>query len=259
MQESVLAKIGMTHSTYEQPLPKNFWPRAATGHRSDGQAVKGKWHTYPEMAPAGLWTTPTDLALFAIELQNSKAGKSNKVLSKATTDEMLSKQMESAGLGVFLEGEGSTAYFSHGGANEGFRCTLVAYRELGKGVVIMTNSDSGGQLADEIVRAIASEYSWPDYPLPKEKTVSSSDPAKYSEFEGQYALQPTFTLTITRENDRLMSQVPGQAKCELLPEGKDKFFFADFEAELTFVRDETGKVTQLIVHQRGDHPAKKIK
>jgi hypothetical protein len=54
-------------------------------------------------------------------------------------------------------------------------------------------------------------------------------------------------------------QAPGQGKYELLPEAKDKFFFADFEAEITFVRDETDKVTQLILHQRGDHPAKKVK
>jgi CubicO group peptidase (beta-lactamase class C family) len=259
MQESVLARIGMGHSTYEQPLPKKLWPLAATGHKSDGQPVKGKWHTYPEMAPAGLWTTPTDLALFVIELQNSKAGKSNRVLSKTTVGQMLSKQIENAGLGLFLDGDGDSANFSHGGANEGFRCTLHAYSELGKGVVIMTNSDSGGQLADEIVRAIAKEYAWPNYSLPKEKTVSSSDPAKYSEFEGEYPLHPNFSLTITRESNRLMSQAPGQAKYELLPEAKDKFFFADFEAEITFIRDETGKVTELILHQRGDHPAKKVK
>jgi len=53
--------------------------------------------------------------------------------------------------------------------------------------------------------------------------------------------------------------VSGQGEFELLPEGTDKFFFADFETEITFVRDETGKVTQLILHQRGDHPAKKVK
>jgi CubicO group peptidase (beta-lactamase class C family) len=259
MQESVLAKIGMGHSTYEQPLPKKLWPLAATGHRSDGQPVKGKWHTYPEMAPAGLWTTPTDLALFVIELQESKAGKSNKVLSKATVDQMLSKQIESAGLGHFLDGEGDSANFSHGGANAGFRCSMFAYSEQGKGAVIMTNSDNGGQLADEIVRAIASEYAWPNYRLPKEKTVSSSDPAKYVEFEGQYPLDQNFTLTITREKNRLITQISGQGEFELLPEAKDKFFFADFEAEITFVRDETGKVTQLILHQRGDHPAKKVK
>jgi len=92
-----------------------------------------------------------------------------------------------------------------------------------------------------------------------QKTVSSSDSAKYGEFGCQYALNPNFTLTLTRESNRLMSQAPGQAKYEPLPEAKDKFFFADFEAEITFVRDEAGRGTQLILHQRGDHPARKVK
>ena len=65
----------MGHSTYEQPLPKKLWPRAATGHRSDGQPVKVKWHTFTEMAPAGLWTDSDRSGSLAIELQNSKAGK----------------------------------------------------------------------------------------------------------------------------------------------------------------------------------------
>jgi len=89
--------------------------------------------------------------------------------------------------------------------------------------------------------------------------MSSADPAKYVEFEGQYPLDQNFTLTITKESNRLMAQTPGYPKFELLPEATDKFFAVDFEGEITFVRDETGKVTQLILHQNGDHPAKKVK
>ncbi len=57
-------------STYEEPLPKNLWPLATTPYDDNGEPVKGAWHTYPEMAPAGLWTTQSDLARLAIEVQN---------------------------------------------------------------------------------------------------------------------------------------------------------------------------------------------
>src|SRR6185369_11936721 len=67
-QETVLGPLGMTHSTYSQPLPDDIRKQAASGHRQDGKPVEGKIHVYPEMAPAGLWTTPTDLATFAIEV-----------------------------------------------------------------------------------------------------------------------------------------------------------------------------------------------
>ncbi len=168
MREVVLDKLGMNHSAYEQPLPKNLWTQAASGHRDNGEKIKGGWHTYPEMAAAGLWTTPTDLARFAIELQKAKAGKSKKVLSPEMVGQMLTEQIGAWGLGLGLEGKGQAALFRHGGANEGFRCFMVAYIETGQGAVIMTNSDRGDALAGEILRSIAREYGWPSY-LPKEE------------------------------------------------------------------------------------------
>ncbi len=168
MREMVLGKLGMNHSTYEQPLPNNLWAQAASGHRNDGAKIKGGWHTYPEMAAAGLWTTPTDLARFAAELQKAKAGKSKKVLSREMVSRMLTEQTGNWGLGLELEGKGQAALFRHGGSNEGFRCVMVAYIETGQGAVVMTNSDRGGALAGEILRSLAREYGWPSN-LPKDK------------------------------------------------------------------------------------------
>ena len=89
MHDTVLAPIGMTKSTYEQPLPKSRMDEVATPYRGDGQPVPGGPHVYPEMAPAGLWTTPSDLARYAIEVQKSLAGKANHVLSAAMVRQML--------------------------------------------------------------------------------------------------------------------------------------------------------------------------
>jgi CubicO group peptidase (beta-lactamase class C family) len=94
MDELVLRPAGLTHSTYEQPLPKNLWPLAAMPYRDNGEPVKGGWHTYPEMAPAGLWTTPSDLAQMAIEVQNEYVGKSDKILSQQMVREMLTRQKD---------------------------------------------------------------------------------------------------------------------------------------------------------------------
>jgi len=90
MHETVLDKIGMTASSYEQPLPPARAALTADGTYQDGKPVHGRWHIYPEMAAAGLWTTPTDLAKFAIEIAKSWNGKSNRVLSQKTVEEMLS-------------------------------------------------------------------------------------------------------------------------------------------------------------------------
>ena len=181
MRELVLQKLEMKQSTYQQPLPLSLRAQAARGHQPNGEKVNGNWFVYPEMAAGGLWTTPSDLARVVIELQKAKAGKSNRVLSRKMANEMLSDQMQNfpvamvserygrpiknQGLGFRLEGEGRAARFSHHGGNTGYRCFLVAYNDLGQGAVVMTNSDNGFELVQEIIRSIAKEYNWPNYPF----------------------------------------------------------------------------------------------
>ena len=162
MQETVLDKLGMTKSTYQQPLPESQKPLAANGHGTNGKMSRGAWHTYPEMAAAGLWTTPSDLARFAIEIQQSLSGKSSNVLNKKMVEEMFTPQAGGWGLGIELLGKGESARFAHGGANEGFQCLMVAYKNTGQGAVVMTNSDKGFPLAIEIINSISKEYGWSD-------------------------------------------------------------------------------------------------
>ena len=159
MREIVLDRIGMADSSYEQPLPTGRAAMTATGTYSDGKPVHGRWHIYPEMAAAGLWTTPTDLAKFAIEIANSRHGKSNRVLSQKMTQEMLTPVMDGAGLGFFMEKE-NPGQFGHGGADEGFQAVLSMNSETGKGVAIMADSDNGIDVANLVLRRVAEEYAW---------------------------------------------------------------------------------------------------
>jgi CubicO group peptidase (beta-lactamase class C family) len=168
LEKTVLAKIGMQHSTYQQPLHQDWAKNAASGYRPNGEPVAGKWHIYPEMAAAGLWTTASDLARFAIEIQKSREGRSNRVLSREMTTQMLTRQIDGAGLGLMLGGTDQAPRFSHGGADEGFQALMMATLDSGKGAVVMANSDNGVRLAEEIVLSIAAEYGWPDY-KPRER------------------------------------------------------------------------------------------
>jgi len=161
LQETALDPLGMTRSTYRQPLPHDLAAAAATAHRADGTPIKGRWHTYPERAAAGLWTTPTDLARFAIELADARAGRSNRVLSQATVRQMLTPELGGYGLGLAVKGMGKRFQFAHGGSNAGFRCMLIAFPETGQGAAVMTNSDNGDVVITAVVRAIAKEYGWP--------------------------------------------------------------------------------------------------
>ena len=157
-QEIVLGPLGMSRSTYEQPMPARFQGNAASAHEASGAAIPGKCHTYPEMTAAGLWTTPTDLLRVVRELQTG-----GHVLKPDTQRQMLTNVLGNYGLGVALAETGGQKSFSHGGSNVGFQCLMFGYLEGGRGAVVMTNGDQGGALATEIMRSIAVEYDWPDF------------------------------------------------------------------------------------------------
>ncbi|SPF50350.1 Beta-lactamase [Candidatus Sulfopaludibacter sp. SbA4] len=157
-REIVLGPLGMSRSTYEQPLPSRYGGNAASAHHADGMTIPGEWHTYPEMTAAGLWTTPSDLLRVVRELQTG-----SHVLKPETQRQMLTKVLGDYGLGLALAETGGQKSFSHGGSNAGFQCMMFGYLEGGRGAVVMTNGDRGGALAGEILRSIAAEYGWPDY------------------------------------------------------------------------------------------------
>jgi CubicO group peptidase (beta-lactamase class C family) len=157
----VLTPIGMTNSTYEQPLPASRERQAARAHDRAGKRTTDPWHVYPERAAAGLWTTPTDLAKFAIEVQLAVAGRSSRVLNQSIAREMITP----VGVGPFavgftIEKDGEGWYFTHGGSNWGFQCNLMAHVRHGYGAAIMTNGDNGGALIRDLTRMIQQEYAW---------------------------------------------------------------------------------------------------
>ncbi len=166
----VLTPIGMTNSTFEQPLPASRAKQAARAHNRTGARMGDPWHVYPEHAAAGLWTTATDLAKFLIEVQTTLAGRSTRVLSRASMLEMVTPVgvgPYAVGFSVVKLGEGW--YFGHGGSNWGFQCAMRAHRLKGYGVVIMTNGDNGGALLSALQDRIQQAYQWDvlDKPIPR--------------------------------------------------------------------------------------------
>jgi CubicO group peptidase (beta-lactamase class C family) len=161
MQQVVLGPIGMTNSAYEQPLSAARDIHAARAHDGGGRAMDAKWHVYPELAAAGLWTTPGDLAKFAIEIQKTALGRSSRVLTRASVLEMLSPVgVGDFAVGLSLSKLGQGWYFGHGGSNWGFQCDLLAHRVKGYGVAVMTNGDNGGAVINEIRARVAAAYGW---------------------------------------------------------------------------------------------------
>ena len=160
VREEVLEPLGMDDSTFDSPLSTADAHPLAAGHGNDGRPISGKHHRHPELAAAGLWTTPTDLAKFLIELQLSLDGRSDRFLSREMTSRMLTEVRRNFGLGFIVNGEPGKPTWGHSGGNAGFKSYMLASRHGGFGVVVMTNGDGGGRLFTEIAQAVRVVYGW---------------------------------------------------------------------------------------------------
>jgi len=253
MDEFVLSPIGMESSTYVQPLPPEFESKAAIAHYSDGSMVEGKWHVYPEMAAAGLWTNPTDLLTYAIEVQNSVRGESDNIISGKMAIEMLTPQKESHGLGPALGGRNMSATFSHGGANEGYRCQFVAFSHGGQGVAIMTNSDRGDLLIGEILRSFSNTYKWDIY-KPVKKKIIEIDEEALNKLAGEYCLKiPGDELIINisvKEKHMKGVQIWDGMSFEIYPESEYLFFNKEDRASFEFIKNNQDEVTGVIIQEQ---------
>ena len=269
MRDDVLRPLGMTRSTFEQPLPASFDQNAARAHSGQGKAMGPKWHVHPEQAAAGLWTTPSDLARFLIEVQRAAAGQSNRVLSRATVQEMLSPVgVGDYAVGFAIQKMGQGWYFAHGGSNWGFRATMMAHKVKGYGLVVMTNADQGGAVANELSRRIQRAYEWDSFaePAPRgyrppvERTEITVTESVLRSYVGEYQRTPQVSITITLEEGRLQAQPTGQSKATLFAEAQDKFFVRVANVQFTFTRAPSGEVSGLILHQGGrDQAGRKVR
>jgi CubicO group peptidase (beta-lactamase class C family) len=247
MWKQVLEPIGMSKSFYTQPPPPQAFRMLATAYHVDGTPVKGKFHIYPEQAPDGLWTTPTDIGNFIIEMQLSLQGKSNRVLSKEMTATMLTPYIDqSAALGVFIDKRGNQKYFQHGGANEGFRCQYFGSLDNGDGVVVMVNSDNGS-IIGEIINSVASVYEWKDFYKPSVKKEVKPAVEILKTYVGEYETSG-IRFNLTLQNDQLFISQNGNKPVPTYFTSDLAFFIFEVPADFGFISVD-GKVDTLLIKQ----------
>jgi len=173
-EETLFAPLGMEHSTFAYPLDPGLQPAEAMPHDAEGNAAEPAL-TPSASAHGGLITTPSDLALFAIELMRAYSGSTGRLLSEAAARRLFSKEIDldpamlgiplGQGLGSFIYETDGDLVFLHPGSNmPGMTCWFSGQPETGKGAVIMTNGAMGEVLALEILPAIVMEYNWIDDP-----------------------------------------------------------------------------------------------
>ena len=220
MNELVLKPLEMNLATFEHPLPDDRLNEVATGYLPDGKMVPGKQHTYPEMAPAGLYASASQLATFFIELQLAKKGESNRVLSQAMAKEMLTTVDADFGLGIGIKDYAGELYMGHGGWNEGFTSTADFHCDRGYGVVVLTNSNHP-DFVEEAVRSVARTYEWHNLVLPEYEKLTTSD-KQIDEVVGRYDHSGNL-LKFYRGENGLMLEASGSEAIQLHRVGDQQF------------------------------------
>nr|WP_315483511.1 serine hydrolase domain-containing protein [uncultured Undibacterium sp.] len=161
MRSSVLQPLNMNDSSFVQAKKLEDNPNAAHAHDEAGQRFAAPWHVYPELATSGLWTTPSDLAKAIIAMQNALLGKDESLLTQQSAREMITPvSVGRFGIGWSISQRNNGWYFSHSGANWGYRAWAIGHIRKGYGLVVMTNSDSGMALINQVADRVESAYGW---------------------------------------------------------------------------------------------------
>ncbi|UVW28086.1 serine hydrolase [Massilia sp. H6] len=241
MHATVFKPLGMTDSSFAQPLSSASLARAALPHDASGALIAGGPHTHPELAAAGMWTTPSDLARFALALQRGMADAgADGALSPAMTRTMLRPVMNNYALGLEIDGKASQQAFGHGGRNVGYHNSLYAYVQRGDGVVVMTNGDGARELVQGLIRAIAAEYRWPSYQTVQRKAIALPG-ATRARLAGRYGINGATAFEIADRSGKLMIALRENQWEPLYAESARRLFVLTRELDL-HMADKGGRL-----------------
>jgi CubicO group peptidase (beta-lactamase class C family) len=272
MQAEVLGPLGMASSTFAQPLPGRLRAVAATGYYAGGEPLPGRFRISPELTVAGLWTTPTDIAQYVINVQRACRGLAHQPLRGETAREMLHPGFGGRGLGPAISGSGQSVRFGHDGFNEGFESSFVAYQNYDQGAVVMANSGFAFMLIKEILGSISRVYGWSDYGPTSQQPPSASIQQQrvipvHSDLlrasTGRYSLGNT-KISLYYEKDRLFLDWPTNGVAEIFstPDGRlfcPQLIFSDVGSPwLRLVRSSDGVVREILAGDAANIPFKRL-
>jgi CubicO group peptidase (beta-lactamase class C family) len=240
MYEHVLRPLGMTNSSYNQPPAVSQRKNLATGYKSNGNEVQGKYFVYPEKAAAGLWTTPTDICKYIVEMQQAYQGKSSKVLNQEMVKLHVTPYKNDVAMGTFLQNRNGEKYFVHSASNEGFMGYFLAGLTNGKGVALFVNSEDGYVLL-ELLNSIAVVYNWEGFRKPEQITTVPVNDTLTSKYIGEYITDGIFS-EVKKEKDGLYLWTDGISSKMYFTSTTD-FRNIELAGTKTFTFDNAGTVT----------------
>jgi CubicO group peptidase (beta-lactamase class C family) len=253
-REMIFEPIGMTRTTFENPLAQALQSNAAVGHEN-GRAIPGKWVCVPQLAAGGIWTTAADYARFMIACRDAWLGRPGALFGRGLADRMMTSQGGSFGLGWEVMGAGAARRFSHGGSNDGYQCEAQCLLETGNGAVVLTNAESGLILYWEVFAAVARAHGWDDF-LPPPKTVTPIPADQLDRYVGVYDIVSGVQMPEMRvwaEDGVLVTKIEGMRGGPSRPQmdQSGRLFNRARPSEIEIIHGADGRAEEFVVRQFG--------
>ncbi|GET36732.1 serine hydrolase [Microseira wollei] len=259
LQHCIFEPLRMTDSGYDRSEP--ILSHRASGYRP---AEAGYYHAeFLDMSiPVGagaLYSTVEDLYKW------DQALYSDAILSETSRHAMFAPAVRIGeedgdafyGYGWVIDRLYERDRVAHEGGIDGFTTSLARFPSEQMVIIVLSNLVTApvGKISNDLAAILWGE----PYKLPKQRRAVELDPALYQSYVGDYELTPGVILTVTTEAQRIFTQLTGQERVEIFPESATEFFFKVVDAQLTFVVDETGKASRVVLHQGGrDHMSTRI-
>ena len=243
VQKNLFDPIGMKDSGYDSVT--TIIVHRASGYRPGPGGPSNA--PYLDMslpyAAGALYSTSEDL------LRWERALFGGKVLKPASLEKMTTPFKGDYALGLVVRQVDGRRIVEHNGGINGFNTLLAYYPESHVTVVVLANLN--GQTPEAIGAALGTIAHGGSVQLTSERHEVSVPVSTLTAYVGTYEMTPNVTLMVTLDGDHLMAQLSGQPKFQLYSESETRFFFKVVDAQLDFVKDPSGPVTQAVLHQNG--------
>jgi CubicO group peptidase (beta-lactamase class C family) len=243
LQENIFKPLAMTGTGYDSN--SRVIKNRANGYGVQGDSLVNA--AYIDMsatyAAGGIYSTVEDIFRW------NQALYTEKMVSRKSLDEMFTPFKNEYGYGWNNRKKFDRQTLENDGNIGGFFASFTRFPAERMTVVVLSNT------ARANTRVIANDLSAivfnAPYKIPQERKVVALDARTLEKYIGQYQQESGVVITVTIENGKLMRQIVGQPKIELLAESETEFFLKGVELPITFIIDARRRVTGHISRRAG--------
>lgn len=242
VQQNIFTPLGMKDSGYDSNSAIIAHRAAGYTPGKSGAVNAGFVHMSIPFSAGALYSTTEDLLRWEQGLFGGK------VLTAASLAKMTTPFKQDYAFGLGVSTQNGHKMIAHDGGIQGFNTALAYYPDDKLVVAVLANVNGpAGQIAGNLAKVALGEK----VVLPTERKEITLSPQILKQYVGTYELTPKFSLAITLEDGQLISQGTNQGKVPMFAESETMFFLKLVDAQIEFVKNEKGEVTNLVLHQNG--------